>query len=545
MNTKANIIWIVVDCVRNYKSGLDDRDKLDSMIDLETEFVSFNNMMVSAPSSIMSAVNFLTGIPSYYLAGNYSQFQFDRSNYWSINDILKHYGYRNYSVLNARECRTMLTDLLDPVDKKYHTKAVRPTMMRWPNREVTDTFLNLLDAKPADPAFHFLWYNTRLDPNMSDEIHRLVGELKERRLYDDSIVILTADHGYPDRSRGLVSDGWDLWKAGLRHDIILTNDNINVPFLIKYPGSVPKSVETLVSTEDIVPTILDILGLEVPYKKKLEFFGSSLLPLIAGEDVEFFANRIIRSDARFALQKNRNTSLQRRNMHLIVRHHDLEVELYDTSEDPGEVHNVADDPKYSEEKQELLNYFLGENQRILALQKEAAAQKLRSSFKSLRLSGRSAYVMVYNDSYLYQTVVECLKTLLPDLEIHLVVISETAPRGCEVNEFLTSVIVADDVQNQQTPKTMDFAFEVVDDPVASEFRENYEFFKRYRGKNRHRISWNGDVDLVNNWLWNSPNSVHYRSIAKKIWDRVKLGVHEPKYFWDELVRVSKKIKKKG
>ena len=55
---KKNIIWIVVDCVRNYQSGTDDRDKLDIMYELENEFTSFGNMMVSAPSSIMSAVNF-------------------------------------------------------------------------------------------------------------------------------------------------------------------------------------------------------------------------------------------------------------------------------------------------------------------------------------------------------------------------------------------------------------------------------------------------------------------------------------------------------
>ena len=255
---KKNIIWIVVDCVRNYQSGTDDRDKLDIMYELENEFTTFDKMMVSAPSSIMSAVNFLTGIPAYYLAGNYSQFQFDKNNYWTIKDVLNNYNYENYSILNARECRVMLKDMLDCVDNKFLTAKVRPTMMRWPNKEVSNIFYRLLDSKPVSPAFYFLWYNTRLDPNMSNEIKDLMNNLKKRGLYDDSIIILTADHGYPDRKRGLVSDGWDMWKAGLRHDIILTNDNINVPFLIKYPGMKPKKVDTLVSTEDIFPTILDL-----------------------------------------------------------------------------------------------------------------------------------------------------------------------------------------------------------------------------------------------------------------------------------------------
>ena len=125
-----NVIWIVVDCVRNYQSGTDDRDKLDVMYELENEFTSFSNMMVSAPSSIMSALSFLTGISAYYLAGNYSQFQFDRSSYWSITDILKHYNYKNYSILNSLDLRSMLTDLIDPIDNIFLTKEVNLTFTR-------------------------------------------------------------------------------------------------------------------------------------------------------------------------------------------------------------------------------------------------------------------------------------------------------------------------------------------------------------------------------------------------------------------------------
>ena len=84
--------------------------------------------------------------------------------------------------MNAYDCRSMLNDFVDLVDDKFLTKNVRPTMMRWPNKDVTKIFNNLLDSKPQDPSFHFLWYNTRLDPNMSNEIKGLIQILRTESL---------------------------------------------------------------------------------------------------------------------------------------------------------------------------------------------------------------------------------------------------------------------------------------------------------------------------------------------------------------------------
>lgn len=546
---KNNIIWIVVDCVRNYQSGTDDRDKLDVMYELENEFTSFDNMMVSAPSSIMSAVNFFTGIPSYYLAGNYSQFQFDNDNYWTIKDILELNGYKNYSILNARECRTMLTDLVDPIENTFLTKDVRPTMMRWPNSEVTKIFYNLLDSNPKDPSFHFLWYNTRLDPNMSNEIKDLVAGIKDRNLFDDSIVILTADHGYPDRERGLVSDGWDLKKAGLRHDIILTNDNINVPFLIHYPGMKPKKIDTLVSTEDIVPTLLDILDLELPFEKKLSPFGESLIPLINEKDTNFFENRVIRSDARFALQLNRNTSLQRRNYHYIVQHHDMKEELYDTAIDPKEVNDIAGDPNNNEVLKFFRNYFIKENDKILKLQKESTYEKLEDSFgKAFNTSRdiKTCYVVAFSQSYLYQTVVEVLHSKFPELRISLVIQDDNKSnvekefgieKGVELYFYKANAI---GLENQKFSKK-DLVIEVVDDPVSPVFRSMYERFGNVSGNVTYRVDWSGNTLEIKNKFLNSPKVMHYKLLYRKIVDRLKLGMHEPTYFMYELSRVSKNL----
>ena len=551
---KKNIIWIVVDCVRNYQSGTDDRDKLDVMYELESEFASLDNMMVSAPSSIMSAANFFTSIPSYYLAGNYSQFKFDKQNYWCINEILKQNGYKNHSILNAYDCRSMLTGLVDLVDDEFLTKEVRPTMMRWPNSEVTKIFHNLLDSKPKDPSFHFLWYNTRLDPNMSNEVKGLISDLKERSLFEDSIIIVTADHGYPDRERGLVSDGWDLVKAGLQHDLILTNDNINVPFLLYYPGVTPGKIDNLVSTEDIVPTIMDLLDIELPYEKKLPLFGESLLPLlkkgeISKESLDFFDRRVIRTDARFSLQKNRITSLQKQNFHYIVRHHDLDEELYDTSIDPKEVNNISSDINHQEVVKFFRAYFLEENKKILDLQKQNTYEKLIDSFDNFNESKyevNTCYVIAFSQSYLYETVIETLKVKFPNLKISLIIDNDIINQNCEALKDieLISNKQLDDLKKLKKLNKKDIVIEVVDDPFSPEFRSSYQKYRSVKGKMVIRVDWNGNINNVSSKLLSSPNMIHYRLNFNKIINKIKLGIHEPTYFLNELSRISKKFYKK-
>ena len=46
---KHNIIWFVVDGVRTYRSGIDDRDRIDIMDKLAEESIEFTNAFTSVP----------------------------------------------------------------------------------------------------------------------------------------------------------------------------------------------------------------------------------------------------------------------------------------------------------------------------------------------------------------------------------------------------------------------------------------------------------------------------------------------------------------
>jgi hypothetical protein len=452
--------------------------------------------------------------------------------------------------MNAYDCRSMLDDFVDLVDDKFLSKNVRPTMMRWPNKDVTEIFNNLLDSNPQDPSFHFLWYNTRLDPNMSNEIKGLIQDIKDRDLFDDSVIIVTADHGYPDRERGLVSDGWDLLKAGIPHDILLTNDNINVPFLLYYPGVKPGKVKNLVSTEDIVPTLIDLLGLKLPFDKKLPLFGRSLIPLLdnplSDEVLEFFDSRVIRSDARFSLQKDRITSLQKNNFHYIVKHDGTSEELYDTSIDPKEVNNIASEIENEQTVKFFRQYFMDENQKILQLQKLNTINKLNISFDKLKKSSYSfnnCYVIAFNQSYLYETVIESLKTTFPDIEITLIIDLKEINQTVSIYEDI-NLISSEEILDLKNIRKKDLVIEVVDDPNSSDFRNTYHNFRKIKGRRILRVAWSGKINVLKLKLFNTPKILKIKSDLKKVVSKIKLGIHEPTYFLNELSRISKKFYKK-
>jgi arylsulfatase A-like enzyme len=85
-------------------------------------------------------------------------------------------------------------------------------------------------------------------------IGRLIGRLKEIGLYENSLIIITSDHGEAFGEKGL-----------FQHGVSAYQDQVHVPLLIKYPNSRERVVvDDTVSLCDLMPTILDVLGYEIP-----------------------------------------------------------------------------------------------------------------------------------------------------------------------------------------------------------------------------------------------------------------------------------------
>jgi arylsulfatase A-like enzyme len=82
----------------------------------------------------------------------------------------------------------------------------------------------------------------------------LMAFLKKRGLYEDTLVIVTADHGEQFGENGLAY-----------HNFSLSEVVLNVPLLVKWPGNPESEVSTeLISLVDLAPTILDVADVSRP-----------------------------------------------------------------------------------------------------------------------------------------------------------------------------------------------------------------------------------------------------------------------------------------
>ena len=102
-----------------------------------------------------------------------------------------------------------------------------------------------------------------------DSVGELLNLLKARNLYDDSLIIVTSDHGEELFDHG-----------GFSHAYSLYEEVVRVPLWIKLPGQTRASqIDHPVSLLDIYPTVLDLFDLEASQ----DLHGTSLLPLL-GKD---------------------------------------------------------------------------------------------------------------------------------------------------------------------------------------------------------------------------------------------------------------------
>jgi arylsulfatase A-like enzyme len=96
----------------------------------------------------------------------------------------------------------------------------------------------------------------------------LIDLLVQRGLWDETVIVFVSDHGEEFLNHG----GWE-------HGKTLHTEMLDVPLVVRVPGAQGRIVERQAQQADVVPTILDLLGL--PVANGLE--GRSLRSLILGD----------------------------------------------------------------------------------------------------------------------------------------------------------------------------------------------------------------------------------------------------------------------
>ncbi len=366
-----NIYWIVVDSMRAYKGRGDTRYRIEYFDELEKEFFNFKNAYTSAPSTVMSAASMFTGCETIKIARNYSDWKFNLSNIKPIEYYLTKQNFENIPIDNSKRAREMLADLIGKLDYKYFSKGISHSK-NWTNQDVLSLFKYSLKKSSSKNKFIMTWYDCRGDKSINNLIKDHITAIKEFGDYQNSIIIINSDHGYPDPKAIQTSN-----IIGKGHDLIVTEDNIKVPLLIKVPGLSPRTINERVSLIDILPTLSQILNFRLENKVD----GFSLLGLLKNENNNQFVNdRFIRTDTRLLLQDGKITSLIHKNCKY-VKYHDTKIEeLYDLQNDPEELTNVIDQNKYDIIKNVIRDRFINQTKKIFEEQEKFLAKNLEINF---------------------------------------------------------------------------------------------------------------------------------------------------------------------
>ncbi len=180
---------------------------------------------------------------------------------------------------------------------------------------------------------------------VDDMVGRLFTALREKGLWENTLIIFTSDHG--DR----LGEAGKFGKGDFYESII------KVPLIIKPPGVKPaRSVASgLVELIDLAPTILGYAGLPVPSVMQ----GSSLRPVIEGKEE---GKEAILCENTNNTQTDHGKCLRTSRFKYVQWSPGGRTQLFDLAVDSEERHNLVDDPAYKdvliEMQQHLISHML-------------------------------------------------------------------------------------------------------------------------------------------------------------------------------------------
>lgn len=163
----------------------------------------------------------------------------------------------------------------------------------------------------------------------------IFNRLDELGLSEDTLIVMTADHGEELDEHGCWFDHHGLYDT-----------NLHIPLILRWPGQIPAGlrIRGMTAMMDIMPTILDYAGVST---ERLVFDGSSLRPVMDGiafeEDQPPFRTVIHLTENTWMKKRGVRTGEWKLIRALEADFHGFpEVELYHIISDPIEKINVAE-----------------------------------------------------------------------------------------------------------------------------------------------------------------------------------------------------------
>jgi arylsulfatase A-like enzyme len=175
------------------------------------------------------------------------------------------------------------------------------------------------------------------------EIARLLDRVEELGLWDDTLIIVTADHGEALGDRFLVN-----------HGVSVYQDQVGVPLIVKYPGQTEaREVDAWTSSVDVLPTVLEAAELPVPDGLP----GRDLATLGEGTD----GDRAVVAESFPTGAQARFHRMERAlyaGPHKLIVNTEGKRELYDLAGDPSETVNLFAEDAVTDSMQARLDAWL-------------------------------------------------------------------------------------------------------------------------------------------------------------------------------------------
>ena len=352
----SNVILITIDTLRADHLGCYGyrEIKTPNIDSLAAGGARFARAFTPVPVTLPSHSSMLTG--TYPMLSGMHDFAANKlsPDQPTLTTVLKHAGYTTGAVVASAvlDSRFGLNRGFDFYFDHFDFSRLEESnldQMERPGNVVADHALDWL-GKNANRKF-FLWMHL-YDPHYpynppqpysheyaaqpydgeiafdDEQVGRVLRFLKEKGLYQNTVIVLAGDHGESLGEHGEKTHGFFIYNATL-----------HVPLIVHLPGSSATVVGDPVSLVDLMPTVLAAIGLQAPPMVQ----GRNLLPIIRGEAADH--DRTVYNET-FLPRIHFNWSELRGAQN--VKYHFIDAprpELYDLAKDPGELRNLFADKK--------------------------------------------------------------------------------------------------------------------------------------------------------------------------------------------------------
>lgn len=291
----TNVVLITLDTTRVDRLGYSGYEKARTPnIDrLAGKGAYFTNAYTPVPLTLPSHSSIMTGTyPVCHQVHNNGFYRLPQE-LETMAEILKSRGYTTAAFVSSFtvDSRFGLDQGFDHYDDSFEDKEILKNFRTERTADKTfSSFASWLKGAPTGPLFvwlHFfdphLPYNP--PPPFSTEfaghpydgeiafvdsiIGQVINKLKEKNLLNQSLIIIAGDHGEALGERREID-----------HGLFLYDNTMKVPLIFFSEKDFPsRRIEARVRLIDILPTVLDFLGLPTPSKVQ----GTSLIPYIKGK----------------------------------------------------------------------------------------------------------------------------------------------------------------------------------------------------------------------------------------------------------------------